>query len=371
MGKFINNVVERYRGEEHFKNHHFPAGYDYSSGRGRISEYFSRRGFKVPMMYADFYARLNGHVSDRYLSVDLYYNYVLPCLNSLQFRHVYTDKNNFSLLMPSARWPQTVVKNRNGIFYDDGEHAISIESAIELCAEAGDVFIKPSLDTGGGAGVRHVKDESASDWRMIFGQYKADFIVQRRVKQSEEMCRCNATSLNTLRFFTYRDLAQRVVVLDHATCLRIGQPGSDVDNASSGGVFCHVNSDGTVEDALYRDRTFEKDSLSRRTGCGGFVIPSFDRAAKMVQQLHNVLAYYDFVAWDVAFDVRNDPLLIEYNLKQPEIELCQFSSGPIFDGVILDEVMDRVARMDRKKETYEIRTWSGAGKKKELLIGEK
>ena len=78
MPDYINSNKEYYWGDWYFKSHVMPADFDYKARKKELSPFYGERGFKVSMMFADYYSRLNGIFSDRYLPMDVYYFYVIP-----------------------------------------------------------------------------------------------------------------------------------------------------------------------------------------------------------------------------------------------------------------------------------------------------
>ena len=159
MESFINTSKELFYGDRYFREHVAPENFDYRAHKKELSPYFAQYGFKVSMMYNDYYQKLNGIISDRYISMDLYYMYILPCLNRRDMQTAYTDKNIYSILFPEILQPETVVKNVNGIFYSGGGGIISDEEALKICKDSGECIIKPTVSTANGDGVSLYKSE--------------------------------------------------------------------------------------------------------------------------------------------------------------------------------------------------------------------
>lgn len=149
----ISTSAERYRAKQWFVEHILPPGWKSQCSNSSVVDYFAHYGFKVPRLYSEFYSESSGVRSDKYIPYCLGNSYIEPCLNREEFKLAYGDKNNYSLLLPMVRQPETVVKCRNGIFYDVNEELIDIDAAISLCLHAGTCIIKPSIDTRGGRGV--------------------------------------------------------------------------------------------------------------------------------------------------------------------------------------------------------------------------
>lgn len=344
------NIAQEIRwGDWYFKDHVIPPDFDYRVHKKELSPYYERRGFKASMMYSDYYSRLNGKPSDRYMPMDVYFFYALPCLNRWDLRLAYTDKNVYSELFPNVRQPETVVKNINGLFFDGGGCRVSASDAALICSrESGSCIIKPTLDTCNGNGVALFDSADVRTVEAQFAHYGVNFIVQRKVAQHLDMSKLNDTSLNSLRIFTYRDQNRE---LHHLyTFLRFGGKGSVVDNSSSGGGFCRVFDDGSICDDLIRHQSLTRHSMKVERGLNGFVIPSYRRAIETVLGLHATLPYFDYIGWDIAVDNDGEPLLIEFNVLA-NIGMVQTAFGPVF-GDYLDEVMDRISVVAKKRQVY-------------------
>ena len=115
MSEYINTKSELFYGDRYFKGEVLPEGYKLGPNRKVASPYFASKGFFVSQAYSDYYSQLTGIKSDKYISMDLYYFYIIPCLNRREFVRAYADKNNYSLFFNGVNQPETVIKNRNGI----------------------------------------------------------------------------------------------------------------------------------------------------------------------------------------------------------------------------------------------------------------
>lgn len=250
MEKFINTKKEQFLGFDFLKNHTLPSRdvFDYRVHKKEYSEYFAQYGFQVSMVYADFYSRMwCSDYNDRYMSDDVYYYYVIPCLNRFDFINSYMDKNGYDRLFPDIKKPSILMKNINGRFFSPDDMPISTEEAVKLVLATDlDCIIKPSIDSGSGKNVKLVRKEEIDTAKVkdLFETYKWDFNIQKRLEQSATLKKLNESSLNTLRIYTYRTLAGEYVLL--VSVVRFGGKGAFNDNASTGGGFCHVYDDGSL-----------------------------------------------------------------------------------------------------------------------------
>ena len=325
-----------------------PEGFDITSIETHSVEYFKKYGFRYSSLTSELYYMYNGIKSDKYIPASLYYYYIAPYLIKMDFVHAYDDKCIYSKLFPNMKQPIVVLKNMNGRYFIlcassyNGEKEISQEAAIDHLKSQGKCVIKPSM-TGGGANVQlyDFSSNSTGDIKALLDAYKTSFIVQKPVKNSDELKRLNPTSLNTCRIYTYRRVdSSEYVVLGAA--IRFGGEGSFRDNACSGGGFCKINDDGLLDDTIYRYRHFEKGSLRQDKGIDRLVIPQYNKMVECCKSLHRCLPYCDLVGWDITEDEDGDLILIEYNYAA-DSEFLQIFNGPAF-GEYTDELMEKLTQ---------------------------
>ena len=338
---FKNSKRDVTLGDYYFMNHVMPPEFNYKLHKKELSPFYESIGFRVSMMYADFYSQLNGIYSDRYIPMDLYYFYILPALNRFDFRSAYTDKNMYSNLFRGVNQPTTVIKNMNGIFYIGDEEVVPKSVAVDYATqEVSDCIIKPTVNTCNGVGISMLCNKSGRrEVEVQIEEYGKNFIVQRKVKQHSQMSRLNESSLNTLRVHTYRDLNKKIHYLKNKTFLRFGGEGTVRDNVSSGGGCCAVYDDGSVSDHVCHFKQMKIDSLTSK-GISNFKIPNYDKVIDLVEKSHIRLPYFDLIGWDIAIDNDGLPLFVEFNIE-PDVEIPQMLSG-VFFGEFFDEVINRV-----------------------------
>ncbi len=351
MDKFINNNKEYYWGDWYFKDHVMAPDFNYKAHKKELSPYYQQHGFKVSMMFDDYFSRLNGVHSDKYLSMDVYYFYVIPALNRHDFITPYLDKNIYSELFPDVRQPVSVIKNIHGHYYHDGQE-VTIDDAITIVAGYdAEMIIKPTVETCNGDGVEGIKNKDVENIRALFNRYSFNFIVQEKAVQHPDIQRVNPSSLNTMRLYTYRRPDGSYSFLYPFASLRFGDKGEIKDNISKGGGCCLIDANGVVDDRVCRYKSLEVASLKQITGIENLVIPNYQVVVETLLKMHRRLPYFDYVGWDITVLPDGEPLLIEYNLA-PAIEIPQMLTGPMF-GEYLDEVIERAKRVECSRvQTY-------------------
>ena len=159
--------------------------------------------------------------------------------------------------------------------------------------------------------------------------------------QHPDMGKLNPTSLNTCRLYTYRRVGTSEYMLLGAA-VRFGGKGAYRDNACTGGGFCKINDDGSVEDAIHNYRRFGWGSLKAEKGLEGLRIPNYDKVLETALRLHKTIPYMDLIGWDIAVDEEGEPVLIELN-QYPDCEFLQIFNGPMF-GEYTDELLERISK---------------------------
>ena len=345
--QYINTNKEYFWGDWYFKSHVMADDFNYKAHKKELSAYFESRGFKVSMMFDDYFSHLNGIHSDRYLSMDVYYFFVIPALNRPDFKDAYLDKNIYSELFPQVKQPRAVIKNMHGVYYRDGEQ-ITMEKAVDAVVNvSGELMIKPTVETCNGEGVEQIFNNEPEAIRGLFRHYDYNFVVQEKVRQHPDLSQVNPTSLNSMRLYTYRHLDGSYEYLYPYAHLRFGGKGAIKDNVSQGGGTCLIDRDGLVDDRVFRFKHMEVTSLKEETGIENLVIPQYQRVIDTLIAMHKRLPYFDYVGWDVTVLPDGEPLLIEFNLA-PSVEGPQMMAGPMF-GDCLDEVVQRASQASCSK----------------------
>ncbi|WP_117882510.1 sugar-transfer associated ATP-grasp domain-containing protein [Aureibaculum luteum] len=283
----------------------------------------------------------SGVFSKEYLPEDLFHSTIEPYLNDYRIAVGLTDKNYFTLIFKNIKHPQTVLKNINGVFYDDDNNLLNEQQAIDHCNIFEKLIIKPSIDSFGGKGiiVFNLKD-GVSDYKnqttkQFLNNSKKNYIIQNFLIQNQAMESLNPTSINTLRIITLFWNNQTNIL---HSIVRIGRTGSSVDNTGQGGLFCQIEPDGNLLKKGYDGESnihFETDTKIKFKD---FKIPFYDRVKQEVKELHNQRPHFKLISWDLAINNLDETVLIEYNVMGQGIDAYEYTNGPFF-GKFTKEVL--------------------------------
>lgn len=281
-----------------------------------------------------------------------FHPYIGKYLLDNQAGKILSNKNMLWSFLHGLPQVGVMIRKFEGRYYDDNFDEISTEKAVKILKEyAGDKIIKQATDSFGGASIKLIKsDLSDEELQEMLSNFSNDFVVQGKVNQSEELSILNPTSLNTLRVNTlFLNGKFSVTTMG----LRIGGRGSVVDNASSGGVMAGVNDDGSLKKFAY-DLYGHKTDIVNGVQLAPFKVPNVKGVKELCVAAHKRMLQSKMIAWDIAIDVENKPLILEANVGYtgfyPGIRAIQLCSGPVF-GNRTQEVIDFVSKrqiLDKK-----------------------
>lgn len=134
--------------------------------------------------------------------------------------------------------------------------------------------------------------------------------------QHEIMAKLHKSSINTLRIMTYHKKPIGAV-------LRIGVGDSNIDNASSGGIYAQVDlKEGVVVSCALN---YAGDKVIRHPDTGmiipGFEIPMWSECLQFVEECSDIIKGVPLVGWDIAIGPEG-PILVEVN-ERPDPFLVQ------------------------------------------------
>jgi len=303
-----------------------------------VVPYWKQYGIRPQKFWYDIYCAGSDHYDPRFIPDSIWYRYIIRYFNDFQYADSLQNKGLLDRLFPCVKQPETVIKNIGKFYYNANNDLITREKAIELCLGEKELVIKPTTITGGGRKVRVIKDETMTedDFSSLFDEYKKEFIVQRFVKQHEELAQIHDKSLNTIRVMTFH-FQDEIHVL--SAQLRMGMGDARIDNVSAGGCSCPIKPDGFLFDKAVTRKSEWLDRHPSGILFRDFKIPNYDRIVEKAKELHAIMPFFNIIGWDFAIDTEGDPVLIEYNVGCEQNQIG--NKAPTF-GDMTDLVLDTV-----------------------------
>lgn len=315
--------------------------------KSRIRQYWKKNyGRTVPLrQYAWIKAR-GVDPDPRFIPDTFWHTKVEPAFTNLQMEKGFGDKNYFDSIIGKEHSPQTLCRCINSQLLDGDYASADMETICNILRQEEEVVCKPSIDSGGGRGISFLRrhEVTADVLQALIRDYKGNFIVQKVVKQHAFMNRLNPDSLNTMRITTF--LFKGEVHLLYGA-VRIGTPGSRLDNYSSGGVYLQLNKDGRMHDfALQKDLATKEmvqvTTLPTGTEFAGVQIPCWQEIVQLLRKFHYKLPHFQIINWDVALREDGIPVIIEYNLIDSTPFPDQLCIGPVF-GDLTEAVLQELS----------------------------
>lgn len=293
------------------------------------------------------------------------HNYLTAFFNPITYDAYFSDKNFFDKILPTSHLPKTFFRRINGQWFDADYKPLSFLRIMEELKDRNNIksiIVKPSRDSSSGKGVKLFNNEngkwvefngSVSFFENISQNYwkDSDLIVQEVIEQSPYISQFSSTSVNTFRIVIYNSLIDNNQYLIWAG-LRIGKNGSILDNNHAGGLMFGLDSRGKIS-------SYGTDQYGKKTGFfngidfenGEFIIPEFSSIINFAKSTSINLLPNRFIAFDIALDKNNKPLIIEYNLRAYGGWACQFAGDYMF-GEKTDEILKILSQYSREIEKF-------------------
>lgn len=174
------------------------------------------------------------------------------------------------------------------------------------------VIAKPNAgEQGKGVMKIHETDEDKVK-ELLTKRVETDFVMEECLMNAPEIAAINDSSLNTIRCYTFIDKNGNTKIME--LMLRVGRPGSHVDNWGSGGVgYCFDVETGICSqyglDKLNRPYSYHPGSEKLMIG---FKLPDYEGLKSYIYGLVKSAPKARFVGWDIAI-TPNGYDLVEVN----------------------------------------------------------
>lgn len=181
-----------------------------------------------------------------------------------------------------------------------------------------------------GKGVLKINDTNCKDFNdLLVERESTSFILEERVINCDELASINPSSLNTVRATTLiqKDGTPKILSI----ILRVGAPGSHVDNWGAGGIGYNFDVETGVCNMYGRDKknrpyVYHPGSNVQMIG---FKLPRFEELKRYVYELTKVFPNARYVGWDIAITPKGFDL-IEMNCPAGH-DMFQSFNNPVYD----------------------------------------
>lgn len=293
----------------------------------------------------EFYLEKTGCFDPRFIPDSVYFCIIDRFLNNHEAVKWIDNKCYYPRIFFGCKMPEIIAYRLNGFWFNRIGLIENQDIIIKTVLSEKSCFIKKATNSYGGKGVFFFdsQKQKKDDLVELINSISNDIVIQKPLCQSSIMAKLNPSSVNTIRIITL--LRKDGTVKPYSTIVRMGVGGSKIDNASSGGITCGVNEDGRLKPVAYnvKGECF-KEHPDTHQKFDEIVIPCFEKCKQLVIGLHPQVPHFRLVSWDVAINEDDEPVLIEANLCDGELDFHQLNNGPVFKedtSDILNEVFDK------------------------------
>lgn len=308
-----------------------------------VDSFWSRFVKVRPFSHA-FYTEKTGLFSPLYLPDSIYFFYIDQFYNSWEAAKYIDNKSMYPRMFDGIKLPRMIACRKNGYWFSEDASPITMQEVINLIMSVDESFIKKATESLGGKGVYYFcpgkQKQTRTELMQILDAINCDIVVQEGIRQNSVMATLNPSSVNTLRLLSL--LKKDGSVKIYSVIVRMGIGEAKVDNASSGGITCGVLPDGHLKPIAFNPLgvRFEEHPTTH-IQFDQIVIPHYQEIRDKIEKLHLQVPHFRMISWDVAIDSLNEPVLIEANLCDGELDFHQLNNGPLF-GEDTDEILCEV-----------------------------
>lgn len=300
---------------------------------------------------------------------DIMSNVIEPILNPVRYRSVYEDKNMIDrFLQPHYNrkvTPGTILRSIGTILFDKEYNQIKNCDVNQLLQRADypRIIVKPSIDANSGKGILFF-DKDSKDGRyyelsdgkelsidFLDKEYKADYIIQECVRQSDFMAQFCPTSINTFRMHAYRSVTSNEPLII-GSVMRMGGSGSLLDNMHAGGGVVGVEPSGRLQN-FKRDQHGDYGTIHNGIDLTQeYIVPNYQECLDFGANILNCIPHCRNLALDVMIGKDGHPMLIEYNTDKFGCDVFQMTVGTLFESYT-DELIDYCkSNLDKKTRIF-------------------
>ena len=292
-----------------------------------------------------------------YIPSDLYYIELLPYINNLPFHWAFEEKNYLDIRFPNTKQAPTVCRKIAGEYYDREMKNISEDEALRICKEQrNELFIKPSIYSAFGDGIKHFEPSEVSDEQIkkYFDQTGSNFIIQEKIIPHETLAALNPNAVSTVRVLSFFAESKVHIPMMY---LRVG--AAKTTHVTVGAEWnAEILPDGHIHKRVWHDSGYWMDAREESLFDDSFVVPGMDRIRDEVGSLHPQVGHLKWIGWDYTIDKDGDPLLIEMNAI-PGDHAQRVCGRPLF-GDMTDWLLEDYFHK-RSMEGFQARgTWTGS-----------
>ena len=307
----------------------------------QIKKFYSPYVMFMTTRYHRLYTANYGEFHPEFFPEEFYAMYIDRYYSDREEARYLDNKCYYYRIFSNVHMPELIAMRIGTTWLNADQEPITQQQASLLVIKEKEAVVKKAVNSEGGFGVSFVKGEELyNTFTDTMNSIGCDVVIQKPVKQHSSFAALHPDSVNTIRVVS---LLRSDNVKIYAAALKIGTGGSRTDNGCQGGIYCGLNSDGSLKNYGILDNgtlLYEHPDLhykfSEKKLC------HLDRVFELVKKAHPFMGHFRLISWDVTVDENGDAVLIEANLSLGGINDVQMCCGPLFGEdtkAILDEAL--------------------------------
>ena len=324
--------------------------------KNEIDDFWAKYGVKYPdYSWFQMYYGVTGIHNPKFIPDPFVGGVLYAYYNDAKSIGGWDDKNLYDQLVSSVSFPKVYCHYYMGDYYDGSWNYFSFQDLDKLSKQIYEHFsssnkkefvIKKTRSSSYGKGVQLLSFNSPDDITRILKSRKSDFVIQEKVKQHPFFDQFNKSSVNILRVISFRHKGEIKIL---SVSIRYGIEGAFTDVSFIKGKeivnVCGVSDEGVVNErcANLDGRIVPPQTLKEK----GLIC--YDEIIKQVKLAHKQLFPFGLVGWDIAVDIHEKPIFIEYNVNWPGTMLYQYANGP-FGGKYTEDLLKFLTNKANQKK---------------------
>jgi hypothetical protein len=266
-----------------------------------------------------------------------------PSLIKKNLREAWDDKNYFERLLPGYPFPEAIVRNIYGSFYDEKYNPIKREEAIESIGSNLPVIIKPTVESGVSRGIEQI--EHFDDIEKIMKAKGENYIVQKKLKPCAEFKLLTENAVPIIRIISVLIDGEPYILSSSLRTNTIKDAIADNAITENGGgmVVIGIDENGCLKKNGYYSGGEVTTQLPNGFVFDKMQIPKFDELKKLVLEAQKQMPMFKIIGFDVTLDEQYEPIVMEYNLKGIGVYYYQLANGALF-GKYTDRIIDKYVK---------------------------
>lgn len=291
-----------------------------------------RFGVSFTEYFVNMFYDKNAHGREKANNLRMQYGYC-EIVNSPECREIFDNKGKtYEKFGPFYK--------REAVAFNDME--VDKEKCLSFLNKHKSFIYKP-IHGVGGKGIKIFKDTSKTA-EAIFAELSCDgsYLLEELIVQGAEMSALHKESINTVRIATFK-IGDEVTI--YGAGLRIGTGSSIVDNATSGGLFCHINHTYGFVDTNAKDWYNNQYSHHPNTGIRfvGWEIPKWSEAVEAVTAMAKVVKGATVISWDLALSNKGWCMVEANDVGGPNL----LQSNGVGNKLLLQKLIEKYNKLNK------------------------